>query len=73
LTTYLLGMANVVVMFLALRHHARSAAIAGLLLQIPWLIWDTANHYYGFYLIAVATVAIGVYTLWRERNAVKDH
>lgn len=73
LVSFILGVGNVVVMALAFTRHRVLAAWSLIVIQIPWVVWDTVTHNYGFYLIAGASWAIGARALWRNDDQETAH
>jgi hypothetical protein len=61
--TYILATLNLIIMALAFTRFVRTAAIALMVIQIPWTIWDLHNHYYGFLLLSAVSIGIGVQAL----------
>ena len=65
--TYLLALCNVIPTALAFTRYRVLAAYLIIAMQIPWTLWDLANHYYGF-LILVPLSGIPLFLIRRERR-----
>lgn len=70
LTIYL-SIGNVVAMALAFRHRIIHAALMTIFLQFTWVPWDIHYHYYSFFLITAASLAVAGHALWKETHGTR--